>query len=172
MNASSQLGFYGAHPQRRAALRGRTILSVMLRMTFSLLLWTLGAGMDITAAQTNEHRKVSKFPIDREHVEALQRWVNSGRDEWCRDPQSVASVAIGRISAEFSGSEISLASFPLEAERARVTRMVYAYHSPDGRTTYRITVRRFLWLLPTAGSFRQMIWVPERAEIITRGSSD
>jgi hypothetical protein len=50
--------------------------------------------------------------------------------------------------------------------------MVYSYHSLDGRSTYRITVRRFRWLLPTAGSFRQMIWVPERAEIITRRNLD
>jgi hypothetical protein len=172
MNTSTQLGFSSGRPERRAVLHGRTILPAMLRITFSLLLWTLGATMNIAAAQTNEHRKVSRFPIDRERIEAVQRWVNSGRDEWCRDPQSVASAASRRLSAELPGSEIALASLPLEAESARATRMVYSYHSLDGRSTYRITVRRFRWLLPTAGSFRQMIWVPERAEIITRRNLD
>ena len=172
MNTSTQLGFSSGRPERRAVLHGRTILPAMLHITFSLLLWTLGATMNIAAAQSNEHRKVSRFPIDRERIEAVQRWVNSGRDEWCRDPQSVASAAIRRLSAEPSGSEIALASLPLEAESARATRMVYTYHSLDGRSAYRITVRRFRWLLPTAGSFRQMIWVPERAEIITRGNRD
>jgi hypothetical protein len=170
MNTSSEPGFCSDGPRRQAVLPGRTILPVILRIAFSLLLWTLGATMNIAAAQTSEHRKVSRFPIDREHLEALQRWVNSGRDEWCRDPQSVASAAIRRLSPD--GSEIALASLPLEAESARVTRMVYTYQSLDGRTTYRLTVRRFRWLLPTAGSFRQMIWVPERAEIISRGSPD
>ena len=172
MNTSSQLWFSRGRLLRRAVLQGRTVLPVILRITFSLLLWTLGATMNIAAAQSNETRKVTNFPIDRKHIEALQRWVNSGRDEWCRDPQSVASAAIRRVSPEFSGSEIAPASLPLEAESARVTRMVYAYHSLDGHTTYRITVRRFRWLLPTAGSCRQMIWVPERAEIVSRGSLD
>jgi hypothetical protein len=171
MNRSTQLGFSSGRPERRAVLHGRPILPAMLRITFSLLLWTLGATMHIAAAQSNEHRKVSRFPIDRERIEAVQRWVNSGRDEWCRDPQSVASAAIRRLSPE-PGSEIALASLALEAESARARKMVYSYHSLDGRSTYRITVRRFRWLLPTAGSFRQMIWVPERAEIITRDSLD
>jgi hypothetical protein len=144
----------------------------MLRITFTLLLWTLGVTMNIAAAQSTKHRKVRRFPIDREYIEAVQRWVNSGRDEWCRDPQSVASAAIRRIAPERPGSEMALASLPLEAESASATRLVYSYHSLDGRSTYRITVCRFRWLLPTAGSFRQMIWVPERAEIITRESLD
>ena len=172
MNTSSQPGFASGRSRRRSVFHGRTMLRVALRITFSLLLWTLGAPMNIPASPSDEHRKVNKFPIDREHIEALQRWVNSGRDEWCRDPQSVASAAIRRISPESSGPEIALTSLPLEAESARVTRMVYTYHSLDGLTAYRITVRRFRWLLSTAGSFRQMIWVPERAEIITRGSFD
>lgn len=58
----------------------RTILPVVLRIAFSLLLWTLGATMNIAVAQTTEHREAAHFPIDREHIEALQRWVNSGHD--------------------------------------------------------------------------------------------
>lgn len=77
-----------------------------------------------------------------------------------------------RISPGFSGSEVAPASLPLETERARVRRATYTYHSLDGRTTCRVTLRRFRWLLPAAGSFRQMIWVPERAEIITRDVLD
>lgn len=158
--------------QERGPWNLRTIVPVMLRITFSLLLWTLGASMTISAAQAGEHQEVTNFPIDRADIEALQRRVNSGHDEWCRDPQFVASAVIRRISPEFSGSRMALASLPLETEQARVTRMVYIYHSLDSRTTYRITVRRFHWLLPAAGSFRQMIWVPVRAEIITRDSLD
>ena len=154
--------------QKREPRNFRSILPVILRITCSLILWTLGATMTISAAQAGERREVTNFPIDRTHLEALQRWVNSGHDEWCRDPEFVASAAIRRISPEFSDSGMALVSLPLETEHARVTRVVYTYHSLEGRTTYRVTVRRFRWLLPTAGTFQQMIWVPERAEVITR----
>jgi hypothetical protein len=160
--------------QKRGPRNFRTVLPVILRITSSLILWTLGATMTISAAQTQagERHEITNFPIDRAHLEALQRWVNSGHDEWCRDPQFVASAAIRRISPEFSGSEIALVALPLETEHTHVTRAVYTYHSPDGRASYRVTVRRFRWLLPTAGTFQQMIWVPERAEIITRDTLD
>ena len=157
-------------PQTRSL---RTILPAILRITSSLILWTLGAAtMQIAAAQTREHREVRNFPMDRAHIETLQRWVNSGHDEWCRDPQLVASAAVRLVSPQFSESRFELASLPLEGEHSRVTRTIYTYHSLDGRTTYRITLRRFRWLLPAAGTFRQMIWVPERAESITRDTFD
>ena len=110
--------------------------------------------------------------MDRAHIETLQRWVNSGHDEWCRDPQLVASAAVRLASPQFSESRFELASLPLEGEHSRVTKTIYTYHSLDGRTTYRVTLRRFRWLLPAAGTFRQMIWVPERAESITRDTFD
>jgi len=161
-----------ARNQQPRPITFRTILPVILRIAFGLLLWTLGATMYIATAQTAEHREAVNFPVGRERIEALQRWVNSGHDEWCRDPQLVVSAAIRLISPGFSGSEGASASLPLETERARVTRATFTYHSLDGRTTYRVTVRRFRWLLPVAGSFRHMIWVPEHAEIITRDSLD
>jgi hypothetical protein len=146
-----------------------TIFPVVLRVTFSLLLWTLGAAnMNLTAAQTQskEHRVVKNFPVDRAAAENLQRWVNAGHDEWCRDPQLVAAAALRSLSHDFSDYEP--ASLPLQLESSEKTKAIYAFHSLDGRTTYRITLRRFLYLLPTAGSLQQMIWVPERAEIVTR----
>jgi hypothetical protein len=130
------------------------------------------ATMEIAAAQTREHREVRNFPMDRAHIETLQRWVNSGHDEWCRDPQLVASAAVRQVSPHFPESEFELASRPLEGEPSRVTKAIYTYHSLDGRTTCRITLRRFRWLLPTAGTLRRLIWVPERAEIITRDTFD
>jgi hypothetical protein len=155
-------------PQTRSF---RTILPAILRITFNLILWTLGAAtIQIATAQTREHREVRNFSMDRAHIETLQRWVNSGHDAWCRDPQLVASAAVRLVSPQFS--EFEPASFPVEGEHSRVTKAIYTYHSLDGRTTYRIALRRFRWLLPTAGTFRQMIWVPERAEIITRDTFD
>jgi hypothetical protein len=157
------------HPRRNF----RTILPVILRITFSLILWTLGAAnMNLTAAQTEptEHRVVRNFPIDHAAAENLQRWVNVGHDDWCRDPQLVAAAALRRLSPELS--EYEPASLPLQLERSQETRAIYAFHSLDGSTTYRITLRRYRFLLSTAGSMHQMIWSPERAEIVTTETRD
>jgi hypothetical protein len=150
-----------------------TILPVILRVTFSLLLWTLGASaMDIGVGQTQpkEHRVVLHFPDDRAKAEDLQDWVNAGHDPWCRDPQLVAVATLRRVSSQLADYE--LASLPLELEHSQRTKAVYTFHSLDGRTTYRITLRRHLYLLPTAGALHRIIWIPESAEIVTRDTRD
>ncbi len=158
-----------ANPRQSSRRSLKTILPVILRITFSLLLWTLGASaMDLRVAQIqpNEHRVTINFPTERSNVEALQRWVNAGHDAWCRDPQLVAASTLRRVSPEFSDYE--LASLPLELEQTENTRAVYTFHSLDGRTTYRITLHRHLYLLRSAGSLNRIIWIPESAEIVTR----
>jgi hypothetical protein len=154
----------------------RTLASaipVILRITLSLFLWTLGvSAMDIRVAQvqSKQNRAVINFPVDKIQAEALQRWVNAGHDPWCRDPQLVALATLRHVSPEFEEAE--LASLPLELENAQDTKAVYTFHSLDGRSTYRLTLRRFRFLLTTAGSVRQTIWLPETAEIITRDARD
>jgi len=146
----------------------RRILPVVLRITLSLILWTLGSGMaiNLAAEPAKEHRVTYTFAVDRAQTENLQRWVNEGHDAWCRDPKLVAVAAMRRLSEEFE--EVQAASMPLELEQREQGEAVYTFHSLDGLKTYRITVRRFAWLLPTAGSAHWMIWVPEKAEIVTR----
>ncbi|MGB7727542.1 MAG: hypothetical protein WBL50_05895 [Candidatus Acidiferrum sp.] len=149
------------------------IVPVILRITLSLFLWTLGASaMDlrVTQPQPKEHRAVFNFPVDRAKVQDLQRWVNAGHDTWCRDAHLVADATLRRISPDLAGYES--ASLPLELETSQKTRTVYVFHSLDGRSTYRITLRRYRFLLPAAGTIRQIIWIPESAEIITRDSRD
>jgi hypothetical protein len=164
MNANIQ------HSERKSL---KTILPIILRVTFSLFLWTLGASsMNFVAAQTpsKERRVVQNFPVDRARIENLQRWVNAGHDSWCRDSKLVAAAALRQVSPQFS--EFELTSLPLELEHSQKTKAIYTYHSLDGITTYRITLRRYQFLLPTAGSLHKMIWVPERAEILTKPSPE
>jgi hypothetical protein len=149
------------------------ILPVILRIACSLFLWTLGASaMDIRVPQIQpkEHRVVVNFPIDRAKAEDLQRWVNDGHDPWCRDPQLAAAAALRRVSSRFS--EYELASLSVELESSEKTKAIYTFHSLDGRTTYRITLRRYRFLLRSAGSLHRIIWIPETAEIITRDIRD
>lgn len=53
--AVSQEGDMRSAGQKRQTRSFRTILPVVLRVAFSLFLWTLGARMNIAAAQTNQH---------------------------------------------------------------------------------------------------------------------
>jgi len=148
------------------------ILPVVLRITVSLILWTLGSGMaiNLAAEPAKEHRVTYTFAVDRAQTENLQRWVNEGHDGWCRDPKLVAVAAMRRLSEEFE--DVEAASMPLELEQREQSEAVYTFHSLDGLKTYRITLRRFAWLRPAAGSLHRMIWVPEKAEIVTRAILD
>jgi len=150
----------------------RTMLPAILRITLSLLLWTLGARMTmkLEAEPVQEHRAVHTFAMDRAKAEDLQRWVNAGHDSWCRDPQLVAVASLRRISKEFE--ELEAASLTLELEHRQKLEAVYTFHSLDGRLTCRITLRRYDWLLATAGSVHRMIWVPEKVEIVKRHALD
>jgi hypothetical protein len=124
----------------------RAILPVMLRVAFSLMLWTLGGtAMNLAAEPAKEHRVVYPFAVQRGHGEDLQRWVNAGHEAWCRDPQLVAAASLRRIADEFE--EVEAASLPLELEYRQKSEAVYTLHSLDGRVTYRITLRRYDWLL-------------------------
>ena len=148
------------------------MVPMMLRVAFGLVLWMLGGGLAIQAAAepTKEHRVVYNFVVERAQTENLQRWVNAGHDAWCRDAQLVAVASMRRIAEEFDEAEP--ASLPLELERREKSEAVYTFHSLDGLKTFHITLRRYEWLMPTAGSMHKMIWVPEKAEIVTRKTLD
>jgi len=70
-----------------AAGKIRVILPVILRITFCLAMWTLGAmTMTIAEGQTREQRVMRVIPVDRARVENPQRSANSGLESWCRIP--------------------------------------------------------------------------------------
>jgi hypothetical protein len=156
-----------------AAGKFRVILPVILRIAFCLAMWTLGAmTMTIAEAQTREHRVVQVIPVDRARVENLQRWVDAGHDTWCRNPQLVAAMTLRHIAPEFSNYDFELASLATGSEKASPTQAIYTFHSIDGHTSYRITLRRFRWQGKAAASRDDRIWVPVRSEMITRNSLD
>lgn len=50
----------------------RRVVSVISRITFSLVLWTLGAAnMNLTVAQMSDHHVVRGLEVDRAKVENL-----------------------------------------------------------------------------------------------------
>ena len=159
--------------QFASPIHHKTIVPVILRITFSLLLWTLGfASMNLVEAQVKPQRVVRDYPVDHAKLEHLQRWVNEGHDTWCRDPKLVASAALNRIAPGFANSEFELASLPTERTTAHGTKSIYTFASLDGRTTYQVTLRRYRWLLPIAGTPDRIVWAPARIETITRPVTD
>lgn len=151
----------------------RQILPVVLRITFCLALWTLGAiSMTIAEAQTRDQRAVRNLPVDRSRVENLQRWVNSGHDTWCRDAKSVATKTIQRVSPELANYDFELASLTTQDGRSSANKAVYTFHSLDGHTSYRVTLRRFSWQNKSAETPANRIWVPVRVLTITRDLLD
>ena len=160
MNANNQFATHIHH---------KTIVPVILRIAFSLLLWTLGfASMNLVEAQVKPRRVVRDYPFDRTKLEHLQRRVNEGHDTWCRDPKLVASAALNRVAPGVANSEFELASLPNERTTARGTKSIYTFASLDGRTTYQVNLRRYRYLLPIAGTPDKIVWAPVRIETITR----
>lgn len=131
-----------------------------------LFLVALVIAMPVLAGAQSLSRKAVYTPkIDRSVIENLQRWVNDGHDAWCKDAQPVASAEMRRIAPEFSGYQYDLAALPLESHSQAATRAVFTYHSLDGHTTYRITLRRYAWLKPLVNDTRSMIWIPAQTEV-------
>ena len=151
----------------------RQILPVVLRITFCLVLWTLGAiSMTIAEAQTRDQRAVQNLPVDRARVENLQRWVNSGHDTWSRDAKSVATKTIQRVSPELANYDFELASLTTQDGRSTANKAVYTFHSLDGHSSYRVTLCRFSWQNNSAETPANRVWLPVRVETITRDSLD
>jgi hypothetical protein len=158
---------------RGAAEKFRVILPAILRIMFCLVMWTLGAmSMTIAEAQTRGQRVAQEIPVERARVENLQRWVDAAHDTWCRNPQIVAAMTMRRVAPEFANYDFELASLTSGNEKVSPTRAVYTFHSIDGHTSYRITLRRFRWQHKAGASRDERIWVPVCTEKITRDSLD
>jgi len=143
-------------------------LPALLRVILALLLLLLGvAPTPLTYAQTQSHRVVKTYPTNRANSENLQRWVNAGHDTWCRDPKLLAAHTLEQFAPGLDDSTYELASQPVVRKLSHGRTAVYTYHSLDGQTVYRITLRRPQWLRPTAGSLTNSIWLPQRIEVVT-----
>ena len=154
-------------------LSGKVIelLGEMLRVSFRVamfVVWVTFAGAAF--GQTPEKRVVKVYAVDRAAAENLQRWVDAGHDTWCRHAELVAAMTLREIAPEMQ-DELTLASSSLESEGKSDTQATYTYHSLDGRTTYRIAMRRNEWLKSEAG-IGDVVWIPERVEIMTEPTRD
>jgi hypothetical protein len=150
--------------------RWRLILPAILRGSLGLVLGLLAFAASGTAQERiREHRVAKVFPVHRAEAENLQRWVNAGHETWCRNAELVAAATLQRVAPEANGYELAV-SIPLDTHQPSATKAVYTFHSLDGRTSYRITLRRYPWPLSSARSTKEMIWIPVESEKISRSS--
>ncbi len=105
--------------------------------------------------------------IDHARIENLQRWVSAGHEEWCKDARLVAMDELRRVAPAFASEAADLEAVPMDQEAGSEHRAVFAWSSPDGRATYRVTVERFDWLLPMAGEEGGIVWVPTHVEVVS-----
>jgi hypothetical protein len=120
------------------------------------------------AAMANRHeasRISNQRVIDRANVENLQRWVSAGHADWCKDARLVAAEEFWRLAADFSGDGFELSAASDVAAANGKNRVTFEWVPPDGRALYRVTVERFIWLLPIAKDAESIVWVPTSTEI-------
>ncbi|HEY1483885.1 MAG TPA: hypothetical protein VGF19_14230 [Candidatus Acidoferrum sp.] len=147
------------------------LLQEMLRISFRVVMfvvWVTFAGAAF--GQTPEKRVVKIYAVDRAAAENLQRWVDAGHDTWCRHAELVAARTLREIAPEMD-DELTLASSSLESEEKGDTQATYIYRSLDGGTSYRIAVRRYEWLKSETGN-TDVVWIPERVEMVTDPTRD
>ena len=145
--------------------------AVSMRIAGGVLLGILAVLVPAASATRAEARGASKpidvgRVVDRAKIESLQRWVNGGHEEWCKDARLVAMDEMKRLAPGFAGEPADLEALPLDTEALDQGRAVFVWSPADGRATYRVTVERFGWLLPIAVDANSIIWVPTRVEIL------
>jgi hypothetical protein len=137
----------------------------MLRATAVAALMFVAPVIAAAVPAAISHREVRVPRMDRRAIENLQRWVNGGHDEWCKDAREVASAELRRVAPEFSGERFDQVSLPVEAETKSAKRAEFVWTAIDGGATYRVTVERYDWLKVVAGGESKIVWVPSRVEI-------
>ena len=153
----------GTFEQREIGGHGKATL---IRIGTAILAGMLAVGAPAaTASRIDAVVDVSRI-LDRAKIETLQRWVNAGHEEWCKDARLVAIDELRRVAPDFAGAAADLEAVGMDQESVTENLAVYAWTSPDGRATYHVTVERFDWLLPLAGEADSIVWVPTHAEVI------
>jgi len=156
----------GTFAQLAVNSRTKTIVKGIVGGILAAMLAVAAHSAPVPSGTGADRRVEMNREVDRVKVENLQRWVNAGHEEWCKDARLVAMDELRRFAPMFAGQAGDLEALPLDTESESAQRAIFAWTSPDGHATYRITVERFEWLLPVAGEEDSIVWVPTHAEVI------
>jgi len=132
------------------------IIHVVLLTSPKLLAWQSAKGCGSTRFEQK---------LNRKEIENLQRWVDDGHEPWRMDaPQLVANQKLLELAASVKGVGPHQTS-PQQIVR-RPDYAVLVYQSVVGKRTYRVTLRKFHWLVGVAGRLDWVIWVATQVDLV------
>ena len=109
--------------------------------------------------------KVFEETTDRKEIVRLQRWVDDGHEPWRMDnPELVAHQKLMDLASSVKGFGAHRGSPDRVVVRGSYA--VIVYRSELGDKAYRVTLRKFTWLVPIAGKLKWVIWSPTKVEIL------
>jgi hypothetical protein len=115
--------------------------------------------------------KLWQWKTDKPAALQLQASVNQGHQPWRVDYVSaVASEAILERKQEWSDLNTVIGS-PKLINQSRDTASLTAISQPSGDVRYHVTLRKYQWLLKSAGKWENVIWPTEKVERIQCGNS-
>jgi hypothetical protein len=110
-------------------------------------------------AQCTLHKH--EFPIDRSKARQLQVAVNQGHQPWRLDSRAVAGSVINQLR----NATGDVYHVPFIVLSTTMKRTVLISYNGDNHISYRVTLRKFQWLLPLAINWQSMIWIPTDAAV-------
>jgi hypothetical protein len=147
-------------------LSGFSLKKIAAIGTIGLLAGGINNLSECAAGNTREEQRVIRYrTLGRSEIENLQRWVAAGHEAWCKDARLVAAKELGRIAPDFGGDATELNTADSMVIPSDAKKVTFEWTPLDARAEYRVTVERFVWLLPIAKDSEEIVWVPTLSEI-------
>jgi hypothetical protein len=119
-------------------------------------------GTFAASAQCSSDTRIGK--IGRQQVIKLQQFVNEGHQPWRLDSQAVAAATALQLD-NASRQESSVYAVPSKLLSQSENQATYEIKGAQPGITYRITVARFDWLLPSAQKWEWMVWTETQVQM-------
>lgn len=108
------------------------------------------------------------FPqkTSRHAVEDFQKWINEGHEPWRLDEADVvASGGLSGFHEEHKYLPVPKWFSPRKVKQ-KPHRVIFAFDSMTQGFSYKVTVRKFDWLLPVAKKFEWISWYVTEVDLV------
>jgi len=124
----------------------------------------LGLCLSSSSAIAQCSSEVQVEHVDKKELQQLQQFVNEGHQPWRLDSQAIAAEKALQLD-NTSKERWNVYGVPATLVGESETRATYEIKSRHAGVSYRITVERFDWLLPSAKKWEWMVWTPAEVRI-------
>ena len=130
------------------------------------LLYGVAAFGQMAVAASPCSMRMHHLTVNQHRSESIQRYVNLGHQPWRLDASAVAGEQVLLLEKIPKGSK-SVNDLQSEIIQQGEDRTIFQFPSERQKgMIYRVTVRRFDWLLNLAKKREFMIWVASDVEVI------